>query len=365
MIELVAGVSLAGIGLGLSVLVVQARHPAEDRSLLAESLRIGLAVSLPVLLAAALAGWRFPELFAGNEIAPALLLLAAVSGWIAVVPGMINNWWQGRQRRDLMLFLALASATLPVLAATLAPRRDILAWSALCFAAPAIIAPFVLRRKAATRSPPSERRSSRRALLRYAIPGIVIGLLSPGSMVAARSIVSGALSWNDAGLLQALWRLSDWVAGVAAGMLSVYFLPRLTASCGTPHFHGELKRVALFTVAPAAIAFAVLLAFQRPVLALLYDPSFRLSDATVALFFAGSLVRIAAWVPLFALYAMKRTTAITVGEFLSLPLFALLLAVFAGSLDLERAGGLWLASYVVYGAFNLWAALRAPEKPAL
>jgi len=94
---------------------------------------------------------------------------------------------------------------------------------------------------------------------------------------------------------------------------------------------------------------------QEPILRLLYDRSFRIPDATVALFFAGSLVRIAAWVPLFALYAMRRTLAIVVGEFLSLPLFALLLAVSSSRLTLELAGILWLASYLAYGAFNLWA----------
>ncbi len=364
-VELVGGVALAGIGVGLSVLVVQARRPAEERSLLAESVRLGLVVSLPVMLGAAVIGWRFPSLIAGNEIAPSLLVLAAVSGWIAIVPGMISNYWLGRQRRDLMLWLGLAYAVLPAAAAAAVPRDSLLASVALCLAAPAIIAPFVLRSRVALRPPSVERRSNRRALQRYAVAGIVIGLLSPGSLVVARSIVSSALSWQDAGLLQALWRLSDWVTSVAAGMLAVYFLPRFSSTCGTPAFRAELKRAALLTVVPAAVAFLLLIAFQRPVLSLLYDPSFRLSNATVALFFAGSLVRVAAWVPLFGLYAMKRTTAITAGEFLSLPLFALLLAVFTQSLDLERAGALWLVSYLVYAAFNLWAALRSPDKPPL
>ncbi len=365
MIELVAGVALAGIGIGLAVLVVQARDRVEERSLLAEAIKLGLAVSLPVLAAAAAASWRFPHLLAGNEIPPSLLVLAAASGWVAVVPGMIGNYWLGRQRRERLLWLAIASAALPVTAAAAVPREHLLAWVALCIAAPVIIAPLVLGRTPAPRPASSERRSNRKALLRYATPGIVIGLMSPASMVAARSIVSSALSWQEAGLLQSLWRLSDWVASVAGGLLSVYFLPRLTASCGTVRFPEELKRAALLTVVPAAAAFALLLAFQRPILSSLYDPSFRMSDATVALFFAGSLVRIAAWVPLFGLYAMKRTTALTVGELLSLPLFALLLAWYATGLSLEKAGALWLASYVVYGAFNLWAVLRAPQKAAL
>jgi hypothetical protein len=67
-------------------------------------------------------------------------------------------------------------------------------------------------------------------------------------------------------------------------------------------------------------------------------------------------VRIAAWVPLFGLYAARRTIAITLGEVLSLPLFAALLALFAEGLSLERAGVLWLVSFAAYASFNLWAA---------
>jgi hypothetical protein len=52
---------------------------------------------------------------------------------------------------------------------------------------------------------------------------------------------------------------------------------------------------------------------------------------------------------------MRRTLAISVGEFLSMPLFAALLATYPQQLTLESAGALWLASYVVYGLFNLWA----------
>jgi len=31
-------------------------------------------------------------------------------------------------------------------------------------------------------------------------------------------------------VLQALWRLLDWVGGFASGVLSVYFLPQLAAA---------------------------------------------------------------------------------------------------------------------------------------
>jgi hypothetical protein len=69
-------------------------------------------------------------------------------------------------------------------------------------------------------------------------------------------------------------------------------------------------------------------------------------------------VRIVAWLPLFALYALRRTRAIAIGELLSLPLFAVLVAAAGRDLTLELAGAFWLVAYIAYAAFNLWAARR-------
>jgi O-antigen/teichoic acid export membrane protein len=258
-----------------------------------------------------------------------------------------------------MLALAIASAVLQLAAAIGAPRPDVLVAIALAQAAPALAALFVFAAKSAAGQVSPERDHDRRALRRYIAPGLVIGVLTPLSMVFARGIVSVEMSWHEVGLLQALWRVSDWVASLAAGVMAVHFLPRLSTAYGTPQFAAEMKRAALTTILPAAVALAALAALQRPVFELLYDASFRMSEATVALFFAGTLARIASWLPLYALYAMRRTWAIAAGEFLSLPLFALLLALFPRQLTLESAGALWLAAYVVYGLFNLWAVRRA------
>jgi O-antigen/teichoic acid export membrane protein len=109
---------------------------------------------------------------------------------------------------------------------------------------------------------------------------------------------------------------------------------------------------------PAIAVFVLLFLAHRPLLAALYGPDFAATDGAAALLFTGSAVRIASWIPLFALYAMRRTPAITIGELLSLPLFAVLLLVFKNDLSLETAGALWTASYVAYGAFNFWAVKR-------
>jgi O-antigen/teichoic acid export membrane protein len=379
LIELVAGVALAGIGTGLSVLVAQSTNAARQRDLLHEGFRLGMAIAIPAMLAVMVLAWLFPGRAAAYGVSPSLMALAALVGCLTVLPGMMNSYWLGQQRRERMLALAVVSALLPLMAALAAPLPALLFAVALAHALPALAAPFVGRNPAAAPlrdffAAPSSRRFFRAPLPRrlrnfqpdhdigllrhYLWAGISIGILSPASMLAARAIVSSGISWHEAGQLQALWRVSDWVGSIAAGVMSVYFLPRMSAAYGTAQFGAVLRRCARTTLIPAGLALLLLLAFERPVFALLYDDSIAPSRLAAALFFAGTFARIASWVPFFALYSMRRTRAVTIGEVLSLPLFAALLALSSQGLTLERTGGLWLASYIAYGTFNFWAAGR-------
>jgi PST family polysaccharide transporter len=220
-------------------------------------------------------------------------------------------------------------------------------------AVPALVLLLVPHRAAAPA------RAEDHALQRYLWPGIVVGILSPASMLIARGVVGEALSWHDSGVLQALWRISDWVCGLAAGVLSVLYLPRLAAAHPTPGMGRVVREATLMVLLPSAVLFALLFALHRPLLAALYDPSFQAPPVAVALLFAGSLVRIGSWIALFALYAALRTRAIALGELFSLPLFAALAFAAGDALTLEKVGLFWLLAFVAYTAFNCWALRRA------
>jgi O-antigen/teichoic acid export membrane protein len=347
-IELVAGIALAGIGGGLTVLVAQCADAERRRELLRRALSIGLVVSvgpaLAILAAAALIETSVPRL---------TVAAAALAGAVAVIPGLLNSYWLGRERRDAQLALAAVSALMAVAAVGCAPSGWMLECLLAAQAAPALVLLVVWRPRVRPLEP-----AHAAALRRYVLPGIAIGVLGPASMLAARALVAESLSWHEAGVLQALWRVSEWIWGLASGVLSVLYFARMSAA----HPRGELGQViraATRTVlAPSAVLFAVLFVIHRPLVAVLYDASFEMSAAAAALFFAGSVLRIASWIPLYALYAMSRTRAIAVGELFSLPLFALLLAAWSESLTLERAGLSWLLSYAAYAAFNYWAMRR-------
>ena len=348
----------AGIAAGLVVYVARTRQLERQRGYLDEALRIGLRLALPVALASGTAAWSFSDLLSGGKLAPFTFVLAAAAGWVAVIPLLVSNFWLGQQRRAPMLALALASTGVMLLVPVIAPERYVFECLAVSQALPAAVWWLLPRREAAA-EPPMRRLHP---LRRYVLPGLTIGILSPMSMLVARGAIGDALSWHDAGVFQALQRLADWVCLFAAGFLSLHFLPRFAAAGTGPPLDAEIRRAAGLVLLPAAIALAGLGLAHRPLLELLYDAGVRAPDAAVALFFAGSVLRIAAWVPLFALYAMHRTREITIGECLSLPLFAALALLAGKHLSLEMAGAFWCFSYLAYATYNLRAVRRRQQK---
>ena len=351
-IEMIAGVALSGVGAGLSVLVAQTTRHERQQLFLRRALVLGLAASLPVALGAGVLGALFPDALGGSALSAHAFALAAGAGCATVIHGLINNFWLGQQRRDRMLALAALLALLSLTAAAFAPRTLVMELLVLSQAVPALVLLLVPHRAAAPA------RADDHTLQRYLLPGIVVGILSPASMLVARGVVGEALSWHDSGVLQALWRISDWVCGLAAGVLAVLYLPRFAAAHPAPGMGRVVREAALAVLLPSALFFALLFALHRPLLAALYDPSFQPPPLAVALLFAGSLVRIGSWIALFALYAALRTRAIALGELFSLPLFAALAFSAGDGLTLEKVGLFWLLAFVVYTVFNCWALRR-------
>lgn len=355
LMDVVSGVAVAGLGTGLAVYAARTHSLEHQRELLREALKIGLALALPFALLGIAAAFFFAGFLGGGRLPGALLALGAALGWIAVIPGLVASLWLGQQRRGLQLALAAGSALLGVAAAWLAPAAQVLAWLAAAQALPAALLLLV----GSPAGSAGRFRSRSHPLRRYVLPSLAIGILSPAATFAARATVGEALSWHDAGVLQALWRVADWVCGFAGGVLSVYYLPQLAAARERERFLAVLRTAALRTLVPSAAVFVLLVVLHRPLLAALYDGTFRPSALAVALLFAGSWTRIAAWVAMFGLYALRRTRALALGELLSLPLFAALAFAARAGLSLQLIGAFWLAAYCAYLAFNV-AALRRP-----
>jgi len=354
---------------GLTVLITQVRATRDEQSLLNAALKLGLGTSLSVALAVLLV--------AGNirgEIKPVLFMLAALAGCIAVIPATLNAYWLGKHQQQRMLGLALLTSAVLLLVA-------VGAWFGMSLRGLMLMQCFVLviigsmiwrhlckltgRKLSRAGDGQADETQYLHRLVNFVPVGLAIGIMSPVSMLLIRGTLADSLSWSDVGFLQALWRSTEWVTATAAGVLSLVFLPRFSATYGSARFRQEMRRAGVTVLIPAACLLLLIYFNQRAMLATLYDARFAVSDVTAALFMLGSWTRIASWVFLFGLFSAHRTRLIMAGEVLSLPLYALLLWLFAEGMTLERAALWYLVSYLVYLAFTAASLIYSSRKPII
>ena len=368
-LELVSGVAIAGVVQGLTVLVTQIRESRDERGLLQSTLKLGLGTSLAMALVVVLAAPALAAWLTQGRIEPALFLLAAWAGCLTVIPATLSAYWLGKHQQQRMLRLALLVGTVWLLVAVGAWMGLSLRGLMLVQCGALLIIGSVIWRTIRKLSQAGDRQANGteyfHKLVRFVPVGLAIGIMSPVSMLLIRGLLSGMLSWNDVGYLQALWRSSDWVTATAAGVLSLVFLPRLSSTYGSAQFKREMMRAGGVVLIPAACLLLSIYLNQRTMLATLYDARFAVSNETAALFLLGSWVRIVSWVFLFGLFAAHRTRMIVAGEVLSLPLLALLLWMFADGMTLERTALIYLVSYIFYSGFNVAALLYSSHNATI
>lgn len=368
-VELVSAVTMAGVLQGLTVLITQVSASRDERCLLRGALKLGLGTSLAVALIVALAAPELAVWLTQRRIEKDLFLLAALAGCITVVPATLNAYWLGKHQQQRMLGLALLTSVILLLVAASAwfgLSLGGLMWvQTLMLAIIGIVIWRYLDKLSRARDGQENGAEYFRKLVKFVPVGLAIGIMSPVSMLLVRGMLSGALSWSDVGFLQALWRSTEWVTATAAGVLSLIFLPRFSATYGSVRFKREMTRAGVMVLIPAACLLLLIFFNQRAMLATLYDARFVVSDETAALIMLGSWIRIASWLFLFGLFSAHRTGLIIAGEILSLPLYALLLWLFADGMTLERTALLYFVSYLVYLGFNAIALLYSSRKTTI
>jgi hypothetical protein len=353
MIDLVAGVTLAGIGVGLTGRVAGVA-PSDQRRLLGEGLRLGLAVSGASLLVCAV-------LVASGvlDILPASLAMLALPalgvGCLTVAPGLYSGWLLGRGQPGRAMLLAAITLAAPLAGLVLASRGDEVMYLLAAQALVGLLLTLVLLRGGHSWTASF---ASDHELRPFIGASLAIGILTPAATAFARHQVAATASWETAGAVQALWRSNEWITAIAAGLIFAHFLPRMAAATDATSFKREMHATAKQVLAPALAALALLWLLLPQVLTLLYRADLPVTRIDALPFFGGDALRMCSWIFLFGLFARGAGRAVTIGEFLSLPLFALLLWLLPGPALLFRVGLCWMLAYAAYAAFNAWALAR-------
>ena len=361
--DMTAAVALAGIGPGVAVFA--ARREGDDYVLMRDALIWSLGLSACAAIAL-LALTPAMNVWFGREIAPAGTAgaLAIASGLLCTIPGVVGSKWSGRRERGKLIVLNLVGwAPLAVAASGLFYQVSaqvflLVQLVTLVVIGAALCAPLL--RTALTRPAggPSWKESP---LKRYILAGLSIGVMSPASVLWSRAELARGLSWDEVSQLQALWRTSEWVIGLAGSVVALVYLPRMSASTDRREFLGHVRHTWIWLCIPGAFALAALWATQDVFIPLLYTDKFIMPAAASGLFLLGDAFRLASWVPMQGMFATERTKAIAIGEWLSLPLFAGLLTVLSVK-SLVVAGACYAATYAIYLAFNSWSVYCTPGR---
>ena len=359
--DLVVGVVSAGVAPGVAVLVAQAATNAERRAILRQGLAMSAVLAGVALAVIVIALVMSLPILTFNASAT-LAVAAGLMGFISVAPTVVGSYWTGRERRDLLAVWGLAVGAVTVGVAWAAPQSVLMFALVIGSTLPALVlgAGVLLWLH---RTPHEAAVDHRRALAHFIAPSVAIGILSPLALIATRSITAEVMSVADVGVMQAIWRSAEWMTHLAGAVLALYFFPKLSAAADRAAFGRVLRRALLVVLVPTAIGFMLLGWYQRAVLASLYDASFVASDRAVAYFYLAEWLRIASWLFLYALYALRATLAVAIGEVLSLPLFAVLVYFFRDALNLEIAGLLYLSAFSAYLGFNYLVVASRRRQP--
>jgi len=343
----------AGIGIGLTILTAQTQ-PALQRFLLIASGVLGLLITLPLFILVfifhhEIAQWaQLPARYHQE------LIIAALGGWLSTIAIQMSAYFLGKEQHFKALLIMVASS-LPVLLTLLVGSLLMLpnliqitllasVISGLVFSLWLFANVFqILKEHPQSRA---HLRSASLKLKKFIGAGFAIGILTPLSVLIARSAIASELDWNSVGIATALWRVSDWVLCAAQAVLYFHFLPLLSKSAGGS-LQSRLTKVITQVFIPSVIALFFLFIGRQTIFSVLYSNELIIDWKVYLLFWSGDAMRILAIIFLMALYILHRTRIISVVELFSQPLLALLLILGAAH-SLIWVGAAHLFTYTVY-----------------
>jgi PST family polysaccharide transporter len=369
--DLIASVALVGVGQGLTVLAARMTDHDIRPMLMRKAWKWSLILSGVMLLVVLMLFSLSLVKIGDGAIPTSWLVMAAMMGFLYVPAGLQMAWWLGISARGRVVSLLLALGLPPVVVVWVASSQLVLAALLATLCTTGLLA-LMLRR--AVMQPiadvlherkRTETKSALASLKEFIPIGIAIGILTPLSVLTIRVVVGGELSWREVGYLQAIWRTSDPIVLLAAGAFNVWMLPRLSRLAHTPEFNQQLFRYGVRIALPAAFGLLCLWFSREFIFALFYAPDFAVPAYTYGWFMLGDVLRVTSWIFLFGLFARGQARAVVITEFLSQPLFALLVWIYADGLTLNLVGQLYACSYLVYSSGTALAVLKRSRQKQL
>ncbi|WP_295748105.1 O-antigen translocase [Undibacterium sp.] len=153
-----------------------------------------------------------------------------------------------------------------------------------------------------------------RKLASYALMASVTAIAIPLSQVLIRNHLVFAFGWDNAGLWQAVTKLSDMYLMLITTTLTVYYLPRLSEIKDRDQLRQEISKVYRFILPITVVGAIAVYLLRNWLITFLFTPDFLPMLDLLAWQLAGDVIKIGSWVLGFVMLARAMTKAYILTE---------------------------------------------------
>ncbi len=182
----------------------------------------------------------------------------------------------------------------------------------------------------------------------YVLMALTSALTVPVSLIFVRNILVEYVGWEQAGLWQSVWRISEVYLGIITMALGTYYLPKLSALVGVNAIKAEITKTAKI-VLPIVSVLALGVYLMRDVaIHLLFTAEFTAARDLFAIQLTGDVVKISAWLYAYPMLSRGATKWFVTTEILFSMMFVLLAWLFVREHGTQGANIAYLINYILY-----------------
>jgi Uncharacterized membrane protein, putative virulence factor len=194
-------------------------------------------------------------------------------------------------------------------------------------------------------------------LSKYTLMTMTAAIVVPVSQILIRNYLMAALSLEQAGYWQAVWKISDIYLMVVTTSLSTYFLPRLSEINDKQELKQELIRGYKILLPITILMASGIFILRDYIILILFTQSFMAMKDLFLFQLIGDVLKISSWLLSFLMLAKAMTKIFIISEILFSCLFIVLTYVFVNINGLIGVTYAYAANYFLYLIF-VWFVMR-------
>ena len=191
-------------------------------------------------------------------------------------------------------------------------------------------------------------------LFKYAIMALAGAICAPGTQILVRNYIGNAISWQAAGYIEAIWRLSAAYLLVVTATLSVYFIPRLSELSNPTDIKAELLKIYKLLVPFTIVSSTLIYSLRHFIISWLFTKDFEPMANLFAWQMIGDTIKVSSWILMYLYIAKNFFRLYLFSEIFFSITFYTLVVLLESKFGLRAVAIAHAINYTLYFSFGLY-----------